>query len=609
MDTNLYINWVLGALMEKIVVPTDFHSQVDAIQEMQKDDVSGLVDTLTDFAVNTADVEFAIESQNENLNNILAEWLYTINKGYNGKVPIGIDALAKEYFKERWKYSSFPVLKIAKWEKVGNMLLPTQMFFVDGGSIYAKDIDETDANLDLINYEYYLGKDFNEKNKLDKNVIFSKSNGRWFDEYPVPYLIKRGVYHNWKIVQSLKDKEIKVLDQIIPFMTLIKKGSEALATNDVKTYTDKELETVKEQYQKMLDDMQSITSSIDERNKKNPLRVTNFDEEVQHIIPELTNIFNKTLFEQAERNILAGLGFIDVVQGISDSRRESVLNPKAFIEEVNAGVEDFKQILRQLVLLIIEKNNTHIKYVNSKFDIHSSPVKGFMSDDFKSQLRLLWERGQLSNRTYCELVGELPYNTEIHRREKELKEGLEVLMYPHQTKNNEQYESPEEQERRGEDVKEEDVNGEPIPRDKVDDPEKYDVGKKAFTIELEIAPYKTITDLPKQIKATMDSDLQEVFMRVFNNAYKQYNGDETRAFRVAWSVIRQIARKGKDGQWHRKSKRVNGKLEKVRLNEAMLEKILEKEEKDAIDDALKMQELKNSQAKSELINKLLKNKE
>lgn len=590
MDSNLYINHIMSFLLKKIIVPSDFHSQTESVKEMQRDDLSGLVDTLTDFAVETATVDFHIESENENLTKILKEWLFSLNKNYKGQIPMGIKALAKEYFKERWKYSSFAVLKIAKWENVGGIILPTQMYFADGGSIYSKDKNNSEENLQLINYDYYLGHELKPSNKLSGRAILDKTNGRWFDEYPTPYLIKRGVYHNWKIVESLKNKETEILEQVIPYMMLVKKGTEKLATENIKIYSDEELKAVKEQFQKVLDE-QKIPNSASKTN----FRATNFDEMIEHIIPDLLKIFDSKLFQQAERNILAGLGFIDVVQGISDTRRESVLNPKVFIEEVKTGVEDFKQILTQLIFLIIEKNKTHIKYVNSNFHISSSPIKGFMTDKFKERIRQLYDRGLLSIQTAVELIGEIEFKTEVYRREQEAKKGLEETMYPHITENKED---------KGIDLPG-DADDEDIPDDKKDSVEKKNFNNSK--IELITAPYSTTKDLPTRVKNNMDVDLQRTFVTVFNNAFKQYKND-TRAFRVAWSVIRQIARKDKNGKWTKKRKRVNGKLQKIKLTQAMLERILDKEEKEAIEDALKLQELKNATAKSELLNKLLKSK-
>jgi cation transport regulator ChaB len=432
------------------------------------------------------------------------------------------------------------------------------------------------------------------------------------------------------------------------------------------------------------------TTKVTDENQvttKSPIRATNFDEQIDHLIPDLINVFKTELFTVAERNILAGLGFIDVVEGVSTSRKESILNPKVFIEEVKSGVEDFKQILKELVYLIIEKNSNHTKYMNSDFYITSSPVKAFITDDFKDKIRQLYERGRISSQTYVELAGEVDFKTEVYRRKKEAIQGIEETMYPQVTVNNEE---------KGIDLpsdlnKETDI--EDIPDDKKNELEKknYDVGmiyedkfiteeeilqlsfkpvtteryirfrqispekfqkdyfktltiddkkgikavtgrligKETTTIQsylfdkskwtvkeaekwvklnksndLVTAPYNTVSDLPSQVKDSMDEDLQSVFVRVFNNAYETYD-NETRAFRTAWSVVHKLGKKGKDGKWHRKSKRVNGKLEKAVLDREILDEIIEKEEKNTIDEAMKVQQLEISEKKNKLLNKLL----
>jgi cation transport regulator ChaB len=675
-------------LLKKIVVPSEFHAQNEALKEVHNDDVSGLLDSLTDFAVESAGVDFSIETDSEKFTNILKDWLNVINKNVNS-IPTGIKPLAKEFFKERWKYSSFCALKVGKWETVDGVLLPTIMYFVDGGSIYAEDKDKGSA-LTLDSYNYYLGQE--KQIKLEKDVILFKCNGRWFDKYPTPFMVKRGVYHNWKIIQSLKNKEIEILDQVIPYMLLIKKGSEALATEHLKVYSDEELTQVKTQFQTLLDEMKTTSiSDSDKVTTKAPIRATNFDEQIDHLIPDLINVFKSELFSVAERNILAGLGFIDVIEGISTSRRESILNPKVFIEEVKSGVEDFKQILKELVYLIIEKNKIHVKYMNSDFYITSSPVKAFLTDDFKDKIRQLYERGRISSQTAVELIGEVDFKTEVYRRKKEAIQGIEQTMYPQVTINNEE---------KGADLPHDfnkDTDIEHIPDDKKNELEKknYDIGciyedrfitedelatstikpiiteryirfrqinpdkfqekyfrtvviddkkgikaitgrligKEATTLQsylfdkskwtvkeaetwleqhksndLVTAPYGEPSDLPPQVKDSMDADLQSVFVRVFNNAYETYD-NETRAFRTAWSVIRKLGKKGKDGKWHRKSKRVNGKLEKAVLDRELLDEIIEKEEQNTIDEAMKMQQIEISEKKNKLLNKLLGQKD
>ncbi|KKK64850.1 hypothetical protein LCGC14_2980070, partial [marine sediment metagenome] len=218
----------------------------------------------------------------------------------------------------------------------------------------------------------------------------------------------------------------------------------------------------------------------------------------------------------------------------------------------------------------------------------------FMSDDLKNQMRLLWERGQLSNQTYAEIVGEVDYKTEVARREKEARDGLPMTMYPPITQNIEDKGI----DLIGEEVKnreEEDVNGKPIPTDKLDDPKKFDIGKKT----LKTAPYKNITDLPPAVKNNISSSLQKTFLTVFNKAHVKYG--ETRAFRIAWSVIRKIAKKNKSGKWIRISS-------KIKLTYAMVEKVLEEDETKVINDSIKEKdiELKNKQIL--LVDKFLKQK-
>jgi cation transport regulator ChaB len=578
-SSGMFINFVLSMLLKKIVVPSGFHDRVKAVKEMLEDDVTGLVDSLTDFAINSANVDFSIETESDEFTKILKKWLNTINIAYNGQIPSGIKPLAKEYLKERWKYSSLPILKISKWTNIGSgVIVPSQMFFLDGESIHAQDKNEKDENLKIVNYDYFLGN--TKPDKLDKNVIITKPYCRWYDKYPTPYLIKRGVYHNYKIIQSLKKTETTILDQIIPYMLLIKKGTEGLAKEQIKTYSDPELKAVTEQFQELMDNISS--TYLGEKSIKSPVRASNFDEEIKHLIPDLSTIFDGKLFAVAERNILSGLGFIDVVEATSTSRRESILNPKAFIEETKSAVEDFKQIIKELIIQIITKNENHIKYINHDFHICSSPVKGFQTDEFKNQFRLLWERGQVSNQSYAEVVGEIEYKTEVLRREKEAKKGTDYTMYPHLTKNEEGngLDIPGEKPK-----KEDDVNGNPINNDKIDDTEKYNIGVsfececikcghkessdkhckdlkcskcggtmrrierpgtgQPINSELITAPYKKVNDLPVNVRKKLTPIKQKKWLKRRNYAYLYMLGKtndkkkaETYAFRVAWSLIK-----------------------------------------------------------------------
>ncbi len=522
---NDLLGSLFAMLTTEVVVPSAYHAQVKVVKQMLRDDVSGLVDSLTDFAVTTSSIDFTIETKSEELTKILKQWLDNINRPYRGKIPAGIQPLAEEYFKERWKSSSFPVLKIAGWERQNGILLPSKMFFVDGESIYAEDKNNNGMKT-LLNYDYYLGKA--KKNKLGKNVFFTKPYGRWFDKYPTPFLIKRGIYHNWKIIESLKNKETTILNQIIPYLFLIKKGSEMLDRDGV-TYKDEDMK-------KVIGQMKELMKKV--RAGKTPTRVTSWDEEIKHLIPDLSNIFNDELFAVAERNILTGLGFIDVVEATSTSRRESILNPKAFIEEVKKGVKDFKQLLKEVVSEIKEKNKgSHKKYVNSEFYITNSPITGFMTDEFKKLIRSLFKAGRISSQTAVEVVAEVDFKTEVYRIKKERAQGLDKDLYPPVTEN---------REGQGIDIpgKEIDKDGNDIPDDKIDKTEKKEY-KNGLKSNLIGAPY-TLKNYPAQLK-NLPAGARNLWIRTFNAVYKDTK-NEKKARQGAWSNVK-LKYVKKDEKW------------------------------------------------------------
>ncbi len=535
---NILLNHILALMVRKIIVPSDFHGQVMAVKEMLQNDVSGLVDSLTDFAVETATVDFNVETDDDVITGIFNTWLERINSDLRGKIPTGIKPLAKQYFMERWKYSSFPVLKISKWDAdpKTKLVLPSRMFFLDGGSIFAQDKNPDDAGLSIDQYDYFLGKNLEAKNKLDKNVIFTRQNGRWHDKYPIPFLVKRGVYHNWRIIEAIKRNEIDILDQIIPYMLLIKKGTEKLALDKGINYDDKKLKLVIQQMEDLIRKAKSAHFDL-EKAFTTPVRASQFDEEIKHLIPDLSAIFQPDLFASAEKNIIAGLGFIDVVEGETTTRRESILNPKPFIQEVTSGVDDFKQLLKDLVLLIVEKNQDQPKYAKLNFGITSSPVRGFMTDKFKERIRQLYDRGRVSSQTAVELIGEIDFEVEVRRREKEAKDGIEYVMAPPLIENREGV---------GQDFSVSPGADKEPPDDKSGiEAKNFNKASLADDMEIIASPYQSVKDLPQNVKDKLPSlKLRRKWLRIFNNAFNFYlnklNDEkkaESSAFATAWAKV------------------------------------------------------------------------
>jgi cation transport regulator ChaB len=366
-------------------------------------------------------------------------------------------------------------------------------------------------------------------------VIFTRQNGRWHDKYPIPFLVKRGVYHNWRIIEAIKRNEIDILDQVIPYMLLIKKGTERLALDKGINYDDKKLKQVIQQMEDLIRKAKSAHFDL-EKAFTTPVRASQFDEEIKHLIPDLSSIFQPDLFASAEKNIIAGLGFIDVVEGETTTRRESILNPKPFIQEVISGVDDFKQLLKDLVLLIVEKNQDQPKYAELNFEITSSPVRGFMTDKFKERIRQLYDRGRVSSQTAVELIGEIDFEVEVRRREKEAKDGIEYIMAPPLIENREGV---------GQDFSVSPGTDKEPPDDKSGIEAKNFNKASLDDAELMAAPYQSVRDLPQNVKDKLPSlKLRRKWLRIFNNAFDFYlnklNDEkkaESNAFATAWAKV------------------------------------------------------------------------
>ena len=56
-------------------------------------------------------------------------------------------------------------------------------------------------------------------------------------------------------------------------------------------------------------------------------------------------------------------------------------------------------------------------------------------------------------------------------------------------------------------------------------------------------PYSSVSDLPKAQTDQYSKHQKEAFLKAFNNAYDEYNGDERRAFAVAHSAAKRAGEK------------------------------------------------------------------
>lgn len=63
-------------------------------------------------------------------------------------------------------------------------------------------------------------------------------------------------------------------------------------------------------------------------------------------------------------------------------------------------------------------------------------------------------------------------------------------------------------------------------------------------------PYKSIKDLPENVRKNLPKHAQEIYREAFNNADKQYKNEVT-AHKVAWGAVKKEYVK-KDDKWVKK---------------------------------------------------------
>jgi hypothetical protein len=534
-----FIDWLYSS--GDISVPADYHTRCGKVQEMLDNDISGTINSVLDYSVNSAsEAKYRVECSEPTLQKLLNMWLDDINIEIKG-IPTGLQALSKEYFKERWEGSSFCILRAKDWQKITadnvTIKVPTTMWFANGGSIYVAR--PKDQNYALGTDKYYLdqAQKIEIPETTDEKIIVQKPYNRWFDQYATPYLIRKGVYKNWLGMKTLQDKSDEVISKILPYLFVISKGTENLFLQGDVNYSDDELKELTENFKN------EVQKYRNEKGKV-PTNAVPFDTKYDHLIPDLSKILKEELYRQGYRSILAGLGFIDMLE-ITPSRQESRMNPKAFVSEVNEGVGGFKSILLEVVKLIEERNkSTHKKLFSDKGKVLvvSSPLR-INVEQILADLRSGYDRGVLSYESYIEVLG-LDYTTEKERRIKEAKSGEEELFYPRIISN---------QEDKGKDTfvptkpktnKQENLEDE----DKKPSSPETEKFKNADE-NIEMAPYKNLEELLSkhpELKKYPET-AQRLFMEVWNSIYKE-TGDETRAFSGAWSQLKKWMKR------HNKSK-------------------------------------------------------
>ncbi len=588
-----FLNWIYAT--NKISVPSDFKGQCAKVKSMLNDDITGIVNTITGYAVNSAsEAILKIECDNPTLEDLLNQWLSMINVNIDG-VPTGLQALAKEYYKERWQGSSLCLMKVSNWQKIssGNtsIKVPTVLWFVNGSTV---TIDRPKSKIVKLGTDkYYFDEEKNKPIKSkDEEILIQKPFSRWIAQYPTPYLVFSGVLKNWLALDCLSTKSDEVISKVLPYLFIVEKGDkDAFLQKDVN-YTDPELKA-------MIDGFKTFLERYEQEGNKVPATGVPFDQKMQHLIPDLTKILNEELYRQGYRAILSGLGFVSVVQGIGDSRKEETINPKPFLAEVNAGVRDFKSMLIDVVGLISLQNKTEHRKLfseNKNLQIVNSPLK-INVESIIDSIRSAFVYGTISIETYQETLGINP-SQELERMRKEWKDGLRELYYPHLIQNTEkdadtnispapitkkQTEKNKEKETKPENMQEASLVTCKKCNKKIDYLKQPEAGMGYIKCPecgenidqegnfakvinepidpnletLEIAPYKNDEELLKHQPhlKKIPQPARDVFLKTFNDVYERTR-DESDAFPVAYRQMNKYLKrhytKNDDGTFTRK---------------------------------------------------------
>jgi cation transport regulator ChaB len=528
-----------------IQIPKNFHTQCSKIKDIIDNDVTGTINTVLNYAVDSAsEANYRVEiDKNDKLELFLNDWLQKINQGiaYTGIMP-GIKEVAKEYFKETWLGSSLSVFKVQTWKLIsfeGNEIwMPSVITLYNGSSIYIDNPSSNKDNFELGSLKYYVDKGKTEElknSKLEKIIVY-KPYERWVSTYPTPYIIKKGIYKNFKAIEILQDKGDEVITKALPYLMLLRKGTDRLAIEGRVKYDDKK---VKESVDLLKDGF----SDFKKQRGKVPLYGAGYDTQLEHLTPEYEKVLKESLFTQSFRGVLSGLGMIDIISSVSNSRKESTLNPKPFISDVNARVDDVTKIISQIIYEIKEKNKdlaprlfsetNSIKVVRSLLSINTEAII--------DTLRGAYDRGPMSIETWQEILGLNP-RVEKERRLKEYKNGDEDIYYPHMVQNQENTEDVRPSLKRKLEVLEKnESSGKQKGTPEALKYKNASISEAVKKSDLIIAPYKTIKDVPKPVKK-LSEELQKTWLKVWNETYEKTK-DEQKAFQTSWSVINKLRHK------------------------------------------------------------------
>ncbi len=473
----------------KIKVNKTFHKQMGQIKTLLGNDKTGLVSTLIDFMIHASNVDITFNSSNPKMNKLLANWKDNVNANLSIDIPRGLRSFAEQYFRERWQ-SSFIAVNI-RWEVVDGYWLPKKMYIMDGASIYCEN-DKGNLNTN----RYFLGKPNEKKSNELRNtettsIIIRKPYNQLYDQYPTPYLIKKGaLYHSLFKIKVL-ERQADIIQTAFPYQLLIKVGTQDAIKKGIGP-SQAQLEEIKQKFQNQKKNFDEHVYS------KGVVGAFAGDVNLEEIIPDYIKALDEKILKSADKNILYALGMIEF-KGFSSNREEAMLNPKVLVEEVEDAVKDYNALMSEIIMQMQEKNIKRYKS-QDKIEVQSGVIKTFLTDNMKTLIRSWFDRGLVGYKSGLENTTGLDFETQFKERQKETKEKITTVCYPRLVQNMEKYPDKEN-----------------IPDDKnPDTPESknYKNAKECITKEFE-----SINDIPEFFRNRIEDDKLVLFMANFNKCF------------------------------------------------------------------------------------------
>jgi cation transport regulator ChaB len=146
-----------------------------------------------------------------------------------------------------------------------------------------------------------------------------------------------------------------------------------------------------------------------------------------------------------------------------------------------------------------------------------------MIDLFKE----MYDRGQLGHQDFNEAISPFNFEITVARSLREKKLNMSDTLEPHAM-----------------------TMADKIGSDNSGDTPEQKENKQQKTKEEQEATYKTIEDLPTDVKV-LAKDAQYIWMNTFNSIYKESKND-LRARKIAWSNVKKKYYKGSNGTWKKR---------------------------------------------------------